>query len=46
MQHAIDVEATVRHGKLDIGVFAPGEMLGLERAEHLVEGLVRDCKHV
>ncbi|EOA83000.1 uncharacterized protein SETTUDRAFT_141443 [Exserohilum turcica Et28A] len=44
--HAIDVEATVRHGKLDIGVFAPGEMLGLERAEHLVEGLVRDCKHV
>ncbi|KAJ4355223.1 hypothetical protein N0V95_003118 [Ascochyta clinopodiicola] len=38
-QHAIDIEATVRSGQLDVGVFAPTEMMGLEDAEKLIEGL-------
>ncbi|EUC45908.1 hypothetical protein COCMIDRAFT_94185 [Bipolaris oryzae ATCC 44560] len=37
--HAIDVEATVREGYLDVGIFAPGEMISLEQGEELVEGL-------
>ncbi|KAF2852767.1 nonribosomal peptide synthetase-like protein 2 [Plenodomus tracheiphilus IPT5] len=37
--HAIDVEATVRNGALDVGVFAPTEMLSLENGEKLVEDL-------
>ncbi|KZM27170.1 catalytic [Ascochyta rabiei] len=37
--HAIDVEATIRGGQLDVGIFAPTEMLGLEDAERLVEGV-------
>ncbi|KAF9697365.1 hypothetical protein EKO04_005054 [Ascochyta lentis] len=37
--HAIDIEATIRGGRLHVGVFAPSEMLGLEDAEKLVKGL-------
>jgi amino acid adenylation domain-containing protein len=40
-KHAIDVEATIRDGKLDVGVFAPEEMLGLQDAEGLVEEMGR-----
>jgi hypothetical protein len=47
-QHAVDVEATIHDGALDVGVFAPTEMLGLQDAEDLVrnvklelEGLVK-----
>lgn len=39
MQHAVDIEATVRNGALDIGVFAPVEMLELEEGEELIENL-------
>ena len=39
MQHAIDVEATIREGALDVGVFAPVEKMNLEEGEALVEGL-------
>lgn len=34
--HAIDVEATVRNGTLDVGVFAPVAMLSLEAGETLL----------
>ncbi|KAF2658030.1 hypothetical protein K491DRAFT_593966 [Lophiostoma macrostomum CBS 122681] len=37
--HSIDVEATVRNGALDVGVFAPETMLGLEDAERLVNDI-------
>ncbi|KAF2632433.1 nonribosomal peptide synthetase-like protein 2 [Macroventuria anomochaeta] len=37
--HAIDVEATVRNGKLDVGVFALTGMLSLEDGENLIENL-------
>ncbi|KAH6616759.1 hypothetical protein C7974DRAFT_51796 [Boeremia exigua] len=37
--HAIDVEATIRDGKLDVGVFAPTEMMSLEDGEKLIENL-------
>ncbi|KAF2687160.1 nonribosomal peptide synthetase 2 [Lentithecium fluviatile CBS 122367] len=47
--HAIDVEATIRNGALDVGVFAPEEVLNLWDGEKLVddirlglEGLVND----
>ncbi|KAF2115717.1 hypothetical protein BDV96DRAFT_492707 [Lophiotrema nucula] len=47
--HAVDVEATIRNGALDVGIFAPEEMLGLEAAEkmvadisHELEGLMED----
>ena len=38
-QHAVDIEATIRNGKLDVGVFAPTDMLSLEDGEKLVEDL-------
>ncbi|KAF1978402.1 hypothetical protein BU23DRAFT_564003 [Bimuria novae-zelandiae CBS 107.79] len=36
--YALDIEATVRDGKLDAGVFAPGEMLGVEEGGRLIVG--------
>jgi len=36
-RHAIDVEATVRNGALDMGVFAPAEMLSVQQGESLLE---------
>ncbi|KAF2027405.1 hypothetical protein EK21DRAFT_72050 [Setomelanomma holmii] len=33
--HAVDVEVAIRNGSLDIGVFAPAEMLGLTEGEKL-----------
>ncbi|KAF3036183.1 nrps [Didymella heteroderae] len=37
--HAVDVEATVRDGKLDVGIFAPTSMMSLEEGERLIEEL-------
>ncbi|KAJ4993057.1 peptide synthetase [Stagonosporopsis vannaccii] len=37
--HAIDIEATIRNGKLDIGVFAPTELLGLADGKKLIGDL-------
>ncbi|KAF1999998.1 hypothetical protein P154DRAFT_522786, partial [Amniculicola lignicola CBS 123094] len=37
--HSIDVEATIRDGALDVGIFAPTSMLSLEAAQRLMEGL-------
>ncbi|KAJ4305127.1 hypothetical protein N0V90_000657 [Kalmusia sp. IMI 367209] len=37
--HSLDVEATVRNGALDVGVFAPGVMMGLEEGEKLVDSI-------
>ena len=49
LQHAVDVEVTVRNGTLDVGVFAPEELLNLRDGEKLVdeirlglEGLVNE----
>ncbi|KAF2190906.1 hypothetical protein K469DRAFT_719862 [Zopfia rhizophila CBS 207.26] len=36
---AIDIEATTRNGGLDVGIFGPEEMMGLQEAEKLVEGI-------
>jgi hypothetical protein len=32
----VDIEATIRDGRLDVGVFAPVEMLGVQGAEDLI----------
>ncbi|KAJ8117348.1 hypothetical protein OPT61_g1437 [Boeremia exigua] len=42
--HAIDVEATVRNGSLDVGVFAPTSMLSLEDGEKLIKELVLELE--
>jgi hypothetical protein len=39
MQHAIDVEATVQNNFIDVGIFAPVEMLHLEDGKKLIEGV-------
>jgi hypothetical protein len=40
IQHALDIEATVRRGgMLNVGVFAPEEMLSLHDGEELVREL-------
>lgn len=38
-QHAIDVEATIRNGNLDVGVFAPTDMLSQADGEELIQDL-------
>lgn len=35
-QFALDIEATIRDGALDVGIFAPEEMLVLGEADSLV----------
>ncbi|KAF2444764.1 nonribosomal peptide synthetase-like protein 2 [Karstenula rhodostoma CBS 690.94] len=35
--HALDIEATIRDGALDVGVFAPRGMMELEEGEKLME---------
>ncbi|RAR05078.1 nonribosomal peptide synthetase 2 [Stemphylium lycopersici] len=42
--HAIDVEATISNGALDVGVFAPTEMLSLQDGEQLLEDLKRELE--
>ncbi|KAK5697898.1 NRPS protein [Elasticomyces elasticus] len=36
---SVDLEATVTHGALDVGLFAPEEMLGLEKGEKVLAEL-------
>ena len=36
-QYSVDLEAAVANGSLDVGVFCPEEMLGLEEAEVMIE---------
>lgn len=45
-QHAIDVEATVRHGALDVGIFAPEEMLDLSAGTKLLEELENELRAI
>lgn len=40
MQHPIDIEATVRNGLLDVGIFAPAEMLSLHDGNELMQDLI------
>jgi hypothetical protein len=35
----VDIEATIRDGKLAVGVFVPTQLLTLEQGETLVEDL-------
>ncbi|KAF1948057.1 hypothetical protein EJ02DRAFT_472530 [Clathrospora elynae] len=42
----IDVEATIRNGSLDVGVFAPTDMLSLEEGKKLVEDIRRQLESV
>lgn len=42
--HAIDIEATVREGHLDVGIFAPGDMISLEQGEELIDVLKREVE--
>ncbi|KAH7139354.1 hypothetical protein B0J11DRAFT_423738 [Dendryphion nanum] len=42
--YAIDVEATMRNGALDVGIFAPGEMVDLEQAERMVGDLRKELE--
>ncbi|KAF7566642.1 EntF, Non-ribosomal peptide synthetase module protein [Pyrenophora tritici-repentis] len=45
--HALDIEATVRNnGRLDIGVFAPVEMLSLDQGEQLVKELAKELEEL
>jgi hypothetical protein len=39
IQHALDIEATIKDGALDVGVFAPQEMMDLEEGEKLMEDI-------
>ncbi|KAF2748011.1 nonribosomal peptide synthetase-like protein 2 [Sporormia fimetaria CBS 119925] len=43
-QHAIDIEATICNGALDMGVFGPTEMLGLQEAKEIVEKVLREIE--
>lgn len=43
-QHALDIEVTVRNGALDVGLFAPEEMLSLDEGEGLVEEMRREME--
>lgn len=45
-QHAVDIEATVRDGGLDVGLFAPVEMMGLQEGEKLIEELRVELQHL
>lgn len=44
--HAIDVEASIRNGALDVGVFAPTAMMSLGEGERMVEDLKRELEGV
>lgn len=45
-QHAIDVEATIRNGALDIGIFAPTEMMSLQDGEELARDLKKQLEEL
>ncbi|KAF1933087.1 nonribosomal peptide synthetase 2 [Didymella exigua CBS 183.55] len=44
--HAVDVEATVQDGRLDVGIFAPTEMMSLNEGEQLIEGLRAELENL
>ncbi|GME25605.1 Nonribosomal peptide synthetase 2 [Neofusicoccum parvum] len=44
--HSLDVEATVRGGRLDMGVFCNAELLGLSKAEQLVRDMAEEFKNL
>ena len=46
MQYSLDVEAVVADGSLDVGVFCPVEMLGLEDAEKIIAELSRSFEEL
>ncbi|PCH07943.1 AMP-dependent synthetase/ligase [Penicillium occitanis (nom. inval.)] len=42
----IDIEAAVRHGKLDVGVFGPGTLLSQLKAEEILSRIRRELEEV
>jgi hypothetical protein len=40
------VEATVRKGALDVGIFAPTDMLSLREGESLMENIKQELKRI
>lgn len=42
VQPSVDVEATVRDGALDVGVFGPTDLVSLDDADFLMEGIRRE----
>ncbi|OJD40019.1 peptide synthetase [Diplodia corticola] len=44
--HSLDVEATIRGGRLDMGVFCNVEMLDLAKAEQLVKDMAEEFKNM
>ncbi|KAL1800615.1 hypothetical protein ACET3X_000957 [Alternaria dauci] len=44
--HAVDIEATIRNGALDVGIFAPTEMISLRDGEELVRDLGRQIEEL
>ncbi|KAF2084781.1 nonribosomal peptide synthetase 2 [Saccharata proteae CBS 121410] len=44
LQHALDLEATIRGGKLDVGVFGPRGMVDVEDAERIINDVVADLE--
>lgn len=45
-QHAIDIEATLRNNALDVGIFAPEDMLSLNAAEGMMRELKRELEGI
>ena len=43
-QHAIDIEATIRNGALDVGIFGLTEMISLEEGERLLENIKEELQ--
>ncbi|OAG07938.1 uncharacterized protein CC84DRAFT_1173526 [Paraphaeosphaeria sporulosa] len=42
--HALDVEATIRDGSLDMGVFAPQDMMSLKEGEKMMEDILTELE--
>ena len=45
-QPSLDIEASIRDGHLDIGVFCPEEFLGLDDAEKLISDIRETLKSI
>jgi hypothetical protein len=45
-QYTVDIEATVRNGALDVGIFAPVEMLDLSAGNDLLTELKAELKGI
>ncbi len=46
VQPSLDVEATIREGFLDIGVFCPENILGLREAGDLINGISKTLEAI